>query len=1168
MPTFLRAHPTIGVLSGQPVYSARLSQYIGLVSRGISAAAQQRQCNLLFSCGIGSSGTGYAFRNAWPLADATSNFVPVGPWNTDALLVVQPVIGGGQQAYLDELSQAGFPVIFIGPRSTGRAVMADNTAGIHAALRHLVAHGHRQIAFLAGFANHPGDSTERLEAYISGLRQLRLPVDPALIAYGEHNWFGGQRAMRELCESGRPFSAIITSNDESARGALDWLKKIGQRVPDDVAVIGFDDQTEARGTSPALTSIHNPMFEIGWQALELALRAAGGEAPREASVRIPTRLVVRQSCGCAPIPETNLSDGSQTMQAMVANETRYLEPERVSALCAQLLEAWQTSAAQSNPQPFQQALGGILTEMEAANDDAHAWQAALSFLAQQPLTPAQNQWLHAARVIVSESARRQHHYYILMQWVDDDVARLTARLLAAKDEGQVIQILDDEMPLAPSMPALSIQRAQIALLEAEDGLPTANSRILSGRDEPGMQFRTREFPVPALGYSEPFSLALLPLAFQDAGSLPGYVIMEMANLSPYAAFIVQHLTVALNSARLYREATEGRRLAEEASRIKSRFLSMVSHELRTPLSVIVGLSEMALRSGAADNRSDLERIYASARHLSGLIGDVLDLASSEAGQIKFVPDLLDFQEVLKPVLTVAEHLTQSKGLAWQLTLPGVPLPVRGDATRLRQVTLNMLNNAVKFTAHGYVALTVVIEAQTLIITVSDSGVGIPLNERAEIFDEFRQSERTAARGYGGVGLGLAISKRIVEMHGGQIGVESSGEEGAGSTFFFRLPLLTEPLPMAESAPNAAASVLVLHEIADPNNLLVLQYLENEGYAVQECVLAGNPDWLNQAAAAHPNALVLNMQTNSSQTWQIFHRIKDHSLTRNLPILLYTLVQEQNRGDLIEMDYLSKPVSSQNLWQSLQRQGLTSKNKEDARTILVVDDEPDIRVLHCRMVQEHAPDYRVLSAADGVAALEILQSTPVDLVLLDLMMPQMDGFTLLKHLRENGLNRDVPVIVLTAQILNESEMARLNHGVARVLGKGMFTIPETLAHVGAALARNQKMGGETQRLVRKAMAYIHTHYADAVTRKEIARYANVNEDYLTHCFQQELGLSPVAYITRYRIQQARQLLTRGSMNITAVAQAVGIFDSDYFSRVFRQETGLSPREYRRSQQNLV
>ena len=1174
MPKFLRAHPTIGVLCGQPVYSARLSQYLGLVCRGISAAAQQKECNVLFACGIDSPGAGYNMRSAWPVAGPENDFVPVGPWNTDALIVIQPVSVPGLD-YLQTLSDSGFPVIFIGPRSRGRAVTGDNRQGIHAALNHLAEHGHRQIAFIAGSANDQGDSGERLEAYYSGLRQLNFPINPALVAYGEHNWFGGQRAMRELSERGQSFSAILASNDESARGALDWLRKTGRRVPDELALIGFDDQTEARGTYPTLTSIHNPMFEMGQQGLALALWAASGEAPPECLVRIPTRLVLRQSCGCAPWPhtETTFDPPSETLQAVVANETRYIEPERVGILCAELLEAWNASTADANPQPFQGVLRSILAEVEAANDDAHAWQAALSYLAQPPLTHEQNEWIHTARTSISESIRRQHNHYILMQWVDDDVARMTAQLLAAKDQAQVIRILDDELPLAPTLPAVSIQRAHIALLEPEDGSPTAISRILSGQNQPEIQFHTNDFPPASLGYSEPFSLALLPLAFKDAETLPGYVIMEMANLSPYAAFIVQHLTVALNSVRLNHDATEGRRLAENANQIKSRFLSMVSHELRTPLSVIVGLSEMALRSALSNGpalpevyREDLERIYASARHLSGLIGDVLDLASSEAGQLKFNPDLLDFQEVLKPALTVAEHLTRSKGLEWRLALPQEPLPIRGDATRLRQVTLNLLNNAVKFTAQGFVALTVSIEAHTLKVSVSDSGVGIPLGEQTEIFNEFRQSERTAARGYGGVGLGLAICKRIVEMHGGSIGVSSSGEEDSGSTFFFELPLLTEQ-PEILSAPAQSASVMVLHETEDPNNALVVEYLENEGYTVQECSLAGNPQWLNQVAAALPDTLVLNMQPHSAQTWEIFRRIKDQSITHDLPILLYTLTQEQNRGDLLKLDYLSKPISSEALWQTLQRQGVFGKNRQDAHTILVVDDEMLIRELHCRMIQEYAPDYRVLAAADGRSALEILKETPVDLVLLDLMMPQMDGFTLLKLLRDNnGLNHDVPVIVLTAQILNESEMSRLNDGVAKVLGKGMFTIHETLTHVGAALARNQKTGGEAQRLVRKAMAYIHTHYMDTITRKDIARYTNVNEDYLTHCFQQELGLSPVAYITRHRIQQAKQYLTRGGMNITAVAQAVGIVDSDYFSRVFRQETGVSPREFKRQQQD--
>lgn len=1162
MLTTLSARATIGILSGQPVYSARLNQYLELVCRGISTAARQNQCNLLFACGIDSSSAGYTFRSAWPVADAESNFVPVGPWNTDALLVVQPVASQKRMNYLQALCDSGFPVIFIGPRENGRAVMADNRQGIHAALKHLLEHGRRKIAFLAGFENDEADSADRLAAYTDSLRALGLPFNPNWVAYGEHNWYGGQRGTREMLERDPGFDAILCSNDESARGALEWLQSIGRRVPHDVALIGFDDQLEARGTYPALTSIHNPMFEIGIKALELALRSLRGRAAPQEHIRVPARLVVRQSCGCATQPATNFPKTTQRLQAAVTNETRYLEPDHVEALCAKLLAAWQTSSTQANPQPFLAAMSEILAEVEAHHDDAHAWQAALSNLGQPPISAEQSGWIHTARAAISESARRQHNRYIMQQWVENDVARITTRLLAARDEAQIAKILNEELPLAPGVPHINIQKAHIALLDSEDGSSTTLSRLLPIGGEPGLQFYASDFPPPELGYREPFSLALLPLVFQDSETLPGYVIMEMPGLSPYAAFIVQHLTVALNNARLYREATEGRRLAEEANRIKSRFLSMVSHELRTPLSVIVGLSEMTLRSSMSKKyRGDLERIYASARHLNGLISDVLDLASSEAGQLKFIPDLLDFQEVLKPVLMVAEHLAQSKGLEWRVRLPERPLPVRGDITRLRQVTLNLLNNAVKFTEQGFVALNVETDSQTLTVSVSDSGVGVPDEEREEIFDEFRQSERTAARGYGGVGLGLAICKRIVEMHGGEIGVSASSETTGGSTFYFRLPQAAEE-PPGTSSPEAS-SVFILHETPGPNNALIAQYLEQEGYLVQECALQDNPEWLNQVAAVRPTTLILNTAPQAAQTWEIFRRIKEHPATRDLPVFIYTLGEEQNHGDLLELDHLNKPINTQALWKALQRQRLVDKNKRETRAILVVDDEPAIRELHCRLVKQSAPEYQVLSAENGLAALEILQQRPVALVLLDLMMPQMDGFTLLKLLREGrNLNRDVPVIVLTAQILTEAEMERLNHGVAKVLGKGMFTIPETLAHVGAALARSQKPGSEGQRLVRKAMAYIHTHYPESLTRKDLARYINVSEDHLTHCFQQEMGLSPMAYVTRYRIQQAKQMLERSSQNITAIAQAVGIVDSDYFSRVFRQETGLSPREYRR------
>ena len=284
--------------------------------------------------------------------------------------------------------------------------------------------------------------------------------------------------------------------------------------------------------------------------------------------------------------------------------------------------------------------------------------------------------------------------------------------------------------------------------------------------------------------------------------MSGFVAFDTGNLE-LCADIVRQLTAALRGVWLYREAVEarrsaeeGRRLAEEANRLKSRFLSVVSHELRTPLNLICGLSDMLLREGeqvgpleCRVSRKDVERIYVGAQHLDSLIRDVLDLARSDMGQLKLVCEPLDLTEVLQAVSAIGEQLARDKELAWQAEIPESLPRVWGDRTRLRQVALNLVNNAVKFTARGEIALTAIVEDGNVIVAVCDTGLGIPVEEHRVIFDEFRQSERTTVRGYGGLGLGLAICKRLVEMHGGEIGVYSSGEEGGGSTFYLSLPVM-------------------------------------------------------------------------------------------------------------------------------------------------------------------------------------------------------------------------------------------------------------------------------------------------------------------------------------------------------------------------------------------
>ena len=303
---------------------------------------------------------------------------------------------------------------------------------------------------------------------------------------------------------------------------------------------------------------------------------------------------------------------------------------------------------------------------------------------------------------------------------------------------------------------------------------------------------------------EPFSLAIEALHFGDEQL--GFVLFEVdpregSELGTIYEALRSQISSALMSVRLYEEVEQARNEAEAANELKSRFLSVVSHELRTPLNLIVGLCEMAsweqARRGSESTDVFLptlqgyqDQIYASAQHLDRLIRDVLDLASSQVNQLKLTCESLDPAALLREVAVMGRQMAQDKRLVWRAEIPAQLPPIWGDRTRLRQVLLNLISNAVKFTAHGEVRLRAVADAHTITLSISDTGLGIPPDEQAAIFDEFRQSERTAARGYGGIGLGLAITRRLVELHDGTIRVQSDGREGHGSTFIITLPVLS------------------------------------------------------------------------------------------------------------------------------------------------------------------------------------------------------------------------------------------------------------------------------------------------------------------------------------------------------------------------------------------
>jgi signal transduction histidine kinase/AraC-like DNA-binding protein/ABC-type sugar transport system substrate-binding protein len=1194
MPDYLRSpFPTIGVLAGWQYYwTATPRSYLDPIFRGIRAAAHKFNCNLLLGCGMGTADRSDGpVRPAWPVCMANADFVPIGPWNTDGLIVINPLHAQERSAYVQQMRAGGHPLIFIGSGESGPTVVADNEHGIDDALRHLVDHGHRAIAFIAGNrADMAGDTGARLRAYRAGVSAYGLVNDERLIVFGDHVVDGGRRAMQQLLAADVPFRAVVASNDESAHGAIQALLAAGRRIPDDVAIIGFDDRPESAVLKPALTSVQIPLFKMGYLAVEQLLHQLAGDAAVVQQVKVPTRLMIRESCGCghsaivattvadAPHVETTTSALSaaqlaQQMSLAMLAESQGFALDEVEFLCRSLVDAFLHSVQAHDPAHFQAELALILDRTLAVGDDAHLWQVVISvlrsrlphLLADGSLSAFREEaeaLIDEARVLISAAMRQQHRQTVVDQrWTSNHVGRLTARLITALDEAQVYETL------AHYLPEMEIHTAWLALFEAgdlaDDPVAWIRIRDVVSSARPVLRSQSRAFPPSAwVAEDRPFSLALLPLIGQQGGA--GFVAFDAVHLD-FLGAIAQQMSAAINTAYLYREATEGRRLAEEANQIKSRFLSTVSHELRTPLNLIVGMSGLLLQESDEfePNLPDpiqkgIEQIQANARHLGRLIDDVLDLASSDAGQLRLSLAFVDLGAVLRMAAEIGRQLTVEKGIAWHAALPEVGPWVWGDRTRLHQIALNLISNAVKFTAQGTVSLHVETAPTQVTVRVRDTGLGLAEAEQGAIFNEFHRSERTVVRGYRGIGLGLAICKRLVEMHGGTIGVYSSGVEGAGSEFYFSLPTVPAPTVQTPASslpePTTTRRVLLLSAQAEGEGLRV--HLQQRGLNADVIPIEESALWLSTLLNEPYTGVVLDVSQGTHDGWQALKVLKSNPATQRVPAFFYAA--EADNGVVLELDYLTKPIEISQLTRALDQYW----GGDHARTYLVVDDDPQTLDLHTRIIQSQAASHRVLSAQNGREALAILDQTDVDLVLLDLMMPDVDGFAVLAAMRKERRTRDIPVIVVTGQTLGEEEMTRLNGGVATILRKGLFDLDETLAHLDAALARQHKLSHDAQRLVRRAMAYVHDHYADPITRQDLARYVGLSDDYLTYCFRQETGLTPVAYLNRYRVNQAKTLLTESDRSITDIALAVGFSTSGYFSRVFRRETGLSPDAYRR------
>ena len=506
--------------------------------------------------------------------------------------------------------------------------------------------------------------------------------------------------------------------------------------------------------------------------------------------------------------------------------------------------------------------------------------------------------------------------------------------------------------------------------------------------------------------------------------------------------------IAIENVRLFDEIQDKSRQLEMASQHKSQFLSSMSHELRTPLNAIIGLTEMmvthAARFGTEKAQEPLRRVRGAGTHLLGLINQVLDLSKIEAGKLELSPEPVNLARLIDDVIGTARQLAeQNKNRLIVENQEGLG-PLTVDPMRLRQVLLNLLSNACKFTKEGQVALRVrkVVDGRDWIeFAVSDTGIGMTPVQQARVFEEFTQADASTARQYGGTGLGLAITRKLAQMMGGDVTVAS--EPGKGSIFTVRLPAGADTLRRGSiglegSESSGADCVLVIDDDATARELIA-DNLKMADFAV--VTAAGGLEGLKLAKELRPIAITLDVMMPDLDGWSVLAALRQDAELAEIPVIMVTILDEQRRATALgAAGYLTKPIDRHTLQRMIARFRASAR---PTRILLVEDDE-----LQRERVREWlaGEQWMVQEAAEGREALAMLQADKPDVILLDLMMPEMDGFQVVAALQKEPLWRDIPVIVITSLDLDAKDRERLTSGVHSVLVKETFRPAELVERI--------------------------------------------------------------------------------------------------------------------------
>jgi signal transduction histidine kinase/CheY-like chemotaxis protein len=535
------------------------------------------------------------------------------------------------------------------------------------------------------------------------------------------------------------------------------------------------------------------------------------------------------------------------------------------------------------------------------------------------------------------------------------------------------------------------------------------------------------------------------------GTPIGVIILGRKAVRPFSDKQIELVTtfadqavIALENVRLFDEIQDKSRQLAEASQHKSQFLANMSHELRTPLNAIIGVSEM-LREDAEALKQDtepLDRVLGAGRHLLALINDILDLSKIEAGRMELQLEPFTLAPLIANVVKTIEPLAAKNANQVAVNCDDAIGTLHADQMRLRQALLNLLSNANKFTDHG----TITIDAwqgqedgrDWVTIAVADTGIGMTPEQMGRLFQEFSQADASTTRKYGGTGLGLAISKRFCQMMGGDITVESS--PGKGSTFTIRLPRMAQSDEALVTGARAQARTQAAHPIAEGAEAplvlvvdddatvrdLVERHLQRAGFAV--ATARGGQEGLRLVRELRPAAVTLDIMMPDLDGWTVLAAIKGDPALASIPVVLMSMVDQKNRGYALgAADYLVKPVDRTKLVETL-----TSICGSAAGRALLVDDDDLVRRVVRQILQPLG--WQVSEAENGQVAVKSLGAGRPDVIILDLMMPKMDGFEFLDELRSRQDWQDIPVVVITAKDLTDEDRDRLNGGVERIIQK--------------------------------------------------------------------------------------------------------------------------------------